>query len=322
MGQGASAPPTRSTRKDDRPGRGDQGAHRRLRRRRGHRGGRPPGGVPSRRSTPATSPARVVLVGVPDPDDDDRAAADRVLRPRRRAEVLLVRRLPAQPRLPDAHRPLPAGPASTSTASSPRRSASTTSRRRSTRCTAARCCARSWCSDDRADRPGRRQRRLQPRRAGLRRRQQRLARRRRRRGAGHRRRARRRPDRRGDRRPAGDRDRAHPRAQRPHHRRGRRCARPPARRSGSTRPTGCSGTSSTRRRPGPTSSPRARRFDVAGTTLVALHTPGHSPGSTCLYAADLGTVFTGDTLFYGGPGATGARTATTRRSSSRSARGC
>jgi glyoxylase-like metal-dependent hydrolase (beta-lactamase superfamily II) len=47
------------------------------------------------------------------------------------------------------------------------------------------------------------------------------------------------------------------------------------------------------------------RFDVAGTTLVALHTPGHSPGSTCLYAADLGTVFTGDTLFCGGPGATG-----------------
>jgi len=47
------------------------------------------------------------------------------------------------------------------------------------------------------------------------------------------------------------------------------------------------------------------RFTVAGTTLQALHTPGHSPGSTCLYAADLGTVFTGDTLFCGGPGATG-----------------
>jgi glyoxylase-like metal-dependent hydrolase (beta-lactamase superfamily II) len=46
-------------------------------------------------------------------------------------------------------------------------------------------------------------------------------------------------------------------------------------------------------------------FDVAGTTLVALHTPGHSPGSTCLYAEGLGTVFTGDTLFCGGPGATG-----------------
>jgi glyoxylase-like metal-dependent hydrolase (beta-lactamase superfamily II) len=47
------------------------------------------------------------------------------------------------------------------------------------------------------------------------------------------------------------------------------------------------------------------RFDVAGTTLAAVSTPGHSPGSTCLYAADLGTVFTGDTLFCGGPGATG-----------------
>ena len=47
------------------------------------------------------------------------------------------------------------------------------------------------------------------------------------------------------------------------------------------------------------------RLEVAGTTLVAVSTPGHSPGSTCLYAADLGTVFTGDTLFCGGPGATG-----------------
>ena len=46
-------------------------------------------------------------------------------------------------------------------------------------------------------------------------------------------------------------------------------------------------------------------FEVAGTTLVAVATPGHSPGSVCLYAADLGTVFTGDTLFCGGPGATG-----------------
>ncbi|WP_222194473.1 MBL fold metallo-hydrolase [Modestobacter italicus] len=47
------------------------------------------------------------------------------------------------------------------------------------------------------------------------------------------------------------------------------------------------------------------RFTVGGTTLEALHTPGHSPGSTCLHAADLRTVFTGDTLFCGGPGATG-----------------
>ncbi|MGY1651212.1 MBL fold metallo-hydrolase [Geodermatophilus sp. SYSU D01119] len=47
------------------------------------------------------------------------------------------------------------------------------------------------------------------------------------------------------------------------------------------------------------------RFRVAGTSLTALHTPGHSPGSTCLHAPDLAAVFTGDTLFHGGPGATG-----------------
>jgi glyoxylase-like metal-dependent hydrolase (beta-lactamase superfamily II) len=47
------------------------------------------------------------------------------------------------------------------------------------------------------------------------------------------------------------------------------------------------------------------RFRVAGTTLTALHTPGHSPGSTSFHTADLGAVFTGDTLFSGGPGATG-----------------
>ena len=46
-------------------------------------------------------------------------------------------------------------------------------------------------------------------------------------------------------------------------------------------------------------------FAVGGVELTALHTPGHSPGSSCLYAPDLGTVFTGDTLFQGGPGATG-----------------
>ena len=39
--------------------------------------------------------------------------------------------------------------------------------------------------------------------------------------------------------------------------------------------------------------------------LRALHTPGHSPGSVCWYAPDLGAVISGDTLFSGGPGATG-----------------
>lgn len=44
---------------------------------------------------------------------------------------------------------------------------------------------------------------------------------------------------------------------------------------------------------------------VGGTVLRVLHTPGHAPGAVCLYAAELGCVFTGDTLFHGGPGATG-----------------
>jgi glyoxylase-like metal-dependent hydrolase (beta-lactamase superfamily II) len=39
--------------------------------------------------------------------------------------------------------------------------------------------------------------------------------------------------------------------------------------------------------------------------IRALHTPGHSPGSVCWYAPELGAVFSGDTLFNGGPGATG-----------------
>ena len=44
---------------------------------------------------------------------------------------------------------------------------------------------------------------------------------------------------------------------------------------------------------------------VAGIELEVLHTPGHSPGAVCFVAPALGTVFTGDTLFNGGPGATG-----------------
>lgn len=44
---------------------------------------------------------------------------------------------------------------------------------------------------------------------------------------------------------------------------------------------------------------------VAGTDLQVLHTPGHAPGACCLYAPELGVVFSGDTLFNGGPGATG-----------------
>jgi glyoxylase-like metal-dependent hydrolase (beta-lactamase superfamily II) len=43
---------------------------------------------------------------------------------------------------------------------------------------------------------------------------------------------------------------------------------------------------------------------VAGQALRVLHTPGHSPGGVCLVGPD-GHVFGGDTLFKGGPGATG-----------------
>ncbi|WP_019158154.1 MBL fold metallo-hydrolase [Brevibacterium senegalense] len=62
-------------------------------------------------------------------------------------------------------------------------------------------------------------------------------------------------------------------------------------------------------------------YAVAGVHLKALHTPGHSPGSTCFYvsetlripqdvlpegaSASSPVLFSGDTLFQGGPGATG-----------------
>ncbi|MCR8943033.1 MBL fold metallo-hydrolase [Streptomyces sp. OUCMDZ-4982] len=48
-----------------------------------------------------------------------------------------------------------------------------------------------------------------------------------------------------------------------------------------------------------------QELEIAATTLTVLHTPGHAPGAVCLYAPELATVFTGDTLFQGGPGATG-----------------
>ncbi len=54
---------------------------------------------------------------------------------------------------------------------------------------------------------------------------------------------------------------------------------------------------------------------VGGHRLRVIHTPGHSPGGVCLYDADAaadpdanppgGVLFSGDTLFKGGPGATG-----------------
>lgn len=49
---------------------------------------------------------------------------------------------------------------------------------------------------------------------------------------------------------------------------------------------------------------------AGGVALAVLSTPGHSPGCCCFHAAAAGTegadvVFSGDTLFCGGPGATG-----------------
>ncbi|WP_406002652.1 MBL fold metallo-hydrolase [Streptomyces sp. NBC_00829] len=44
---------------------------------------------------------------------------------------------------------------------------------------------------------------------------------------------------------------------------------------------------------------------IGGTTLTVLHTPGHAPGAICLHAPELRALFSGDTLFAGGPGATG-----------------
>jgi len=44
---------------------------------------------------------------------------------------------------------------------------------------------------------------------------------------------------------------------------------------------------------------------VAEHELGVLHTPGHSPGCCCFHDSGSGVVFSGDTLFCGGPGATG-----------------
>jgi glyoxylase-like metal-dependent hydrolase (beta-lactamase superfamily II) len=49
---------------------------------------------------------------------------------------------------------------------------------------------------------------------------------------------------------------------------------------------------------------------AGGVQLGVLHTPGHSPGCCCLHAVGAGeggadVLFSGDTLFCGGPGATG-----------------
>ena len=44
---------------------------------------------------------------------------------------------------------------------------------------------------------------------------------------------------------------------------------------------------------------------AGGHELRVLHTPGHTPGGVCLWDEANGVVFSADTLFKGGPGATG-----------------
>ncbi len=43
---------------------------------------------------------------------------------------------------------------------------------------------------------------------------------------------------------------------------------------------------------------------IGAMTLQVIHTPGHTPGSLCLYHAESHTLLTGDTLFAGGIGRT------------------
>ena len=45
-------------------------------------------------------------------------------------------------------------------------------------------------------------------------------------------------------------------------------------------------------------------YQVGNVRLSAMHTPGHTPGALCLLTGKL--LFTGDTLFPGGPGRTGS----------------
>lgn len=47
------------------------------------------------------------------------------------------------------------------------------------------------------------------------------------------------------------------------------------------------------------------RFSVGGHELSVLHTPGHAPGCCCFHDSRTAVLFSGDTLFCGGPGATG-----------------
>ena len=63
-------------------------------------------------------------------------------------------------------------------------------------------------------------------------------------------------------------------------------------------------------------------IEVGDLRLRTIHTPGHTPGSTSFLLEGHPVVFSGDTLFPGGPGNTKFEGATSRRSSSRSTAAC
>ena len=46
-------------------------------------------------------------------------------------------------------------------------------------------------------------------------------------------------------------------------------------------------------------------IEVGDLRLRTIHTPGHTPGSMCFWVEGTPVLFTGDTLFPGGPGNTG-----------------
>jgi hypothetical protein len=159
----------------------------------------------------------------------------------------------------------------------------------------------------RSDRPHRapgHQRHLQPGRRDLRRRQQRLAARRRRRGDGLRRAARPGRHRGRRRRPDRGRHRLHARPRRP-----RPVAPELAERLSTSillHPDDRVLWDLTHARHEPDGNLRdGQTLEVAGTKVKVLHTPGHAPGAVCFSVPDLGVVLSGDTLFSGGPGATG-----------------
>jgi len=50
--------------------------------------------------------------------------------------------------------------------------------------------------------------------------------------------------------------------------------------------------------PRPDAFPRdGQDLEIAGVNVRVIHTPGHTPGSLCLYAPEAGLLFSGDTLF-------------------------